>query len=266
MLEGFIYSFVFLHLNFAVAQCFDKGRLLRTFVVFDNLTSFLNAPTVFYWIGLNVYMVLGFETPFKYNTFDLLIWLLLLNIVRWGLMYAVKKQSYDDELSIWRSHQRYIVSAPLQVFAMLQGTKAAYDIMRREVDKSWWIDPVVAVGRISKSWTLFLVAMGPISAVYIACYYAWSGNVMPQQIVSLGLMIVIGLEMLWPMCYVWGWTATINRIDRFLSACNCGKDTTKLKVLFTVLVRVSSELILPVVVMILMSPTTVGARFSHVCK
>jgi len=212
-----------------------------------------------------VYMVLGLETPFKYNTFDLLIWLFLLNVVRWGLLYDLKMQSYVDELSIWRSHQRYLVSAPLQVYAMFQGTKAAYDIMRREVDKSWWIDPVGAVGRISKSWTLFLVAMGPISAVYVA-FSAGHAHVMPQQIVSLLLMMIISIEMLWPMCYIWGWTATIDRLNRFLNACNCGKDIGNFSVFVTVLVRVSSELIIPMVVILLMSPNTFGARFGSVCK
>merc|ERR1712107_894684 len=91
------------------------------------------------------------------------------------------------------------MGAPNQVFAMFQGTKAAYDIMRHEADKSWWIDPVGAVRKISKSWTLFLVAMGPLGAVYIVCSALF--GVMPQwqQIISLLLTFIMGFEMLWPM-------------------------------------------------------------------
>lgn len=72
--------------------------------------------------------------------------------------------------------------------------------------------------------------------------------------------------MLLPTCYIWGWTATIDRLDRFWSVCDCGSGVGKVKGLLTVLVRVISELIIPFVVILLMAPTTFGARFGTVCK
>merc|ERR1719410_251614 len=256
ILENCVYSFAFLLLNFAVAQFFDKARLARTFVVFDNLTSFTNAPTLFYWVSLNVYMLLGFESPFRYNAFDLTIWFFLQTLVRWSLMYSAKMQGNVGELSIWRTQQAALINAPNQVFAMFQGTKAAYDIMRHEVDKSWWIDPVGAVRKISKSWTLFLVAMGPLGAVYIVCSALF--GVMPQwqQIISLLLTFIMGFEMLWPMCYIWGWTKTINRLDGLLIKCT--PDIGKAKGIFTVLIRVFGDLIIPVVLILVMSPSVLG--------
>merc|ERR1712157_552039 len=104
----------------------------------DNMTNYTSSLTCFYWVLVNAYLVLGLPSPFSYDIAWLSSWFAILTSCRWMLMYSAKSQGNCEGLSLWRSQSMWLINAPGQIMAMIQGTKAAFDILVWQVDKSWW--------------------------------------------------------------------------------------------------------------------------------
>jgi len=138
--------------------------------------------------------------------------------------------------------------------------KAAWDIMRHEVDKSWWIDPTGIVRRISKSWTLFGVAACPCLCIYVIIQ-ACLGKSTFQMLIGLILVGNWSLMMLKPMCFVWG--LSTNNLDRVLNWFS--SDLGGIKCI-TVCIRVGNEIFIPVMGILLLSPRSIAQDvFGGVC-
>jgi len=260
LVENTIFVVAFIILNFAATLCLDWGRLMRTIVVFDNMTNYVAGQCGIFWMFLSVYVALGFESPFTYNSFDLVCWFFFMTLARWGLFYGAKMQGSASSFAIWRSQQAYVIGCPNQIFAMIQGTKAAWDIMRHEVDKSWWIDPTDMVRRISKSWTLFWVTASPCLCLYVIIQ-ACLGKCTPQMLVGLILVLNWSLIMMKPMFFIWGLsTSTLDLVLDYFPASWGGVKG------ITVCVRVNTEIFLPLISIFMLSPASSVQDVFGVCN
>mmetsp|Transcript_75524 Transcript_75524/g.233653 ORF Transcript_75524/g.233653 Transcript_75524/m.233653 type:complete len:684 (+) Transcript_75524:1181-3232(+) len=223
--------------------------LVRHVVIYDNLTYWTNALAAFFWVALSIYMVLGFESPFNYQLFDLIAWILAQRVFVWVMIYS-KEHISLEQLSLWRSQQAYMVGAPLQIFAMIQGTYAAWQILSKEVDKSWWKDPEREVLFLSRSWTVFLILIFPVG--FLACIYGFvTSTWVSSQLFAEVMSLVLFLMTLNPLLYIWGLMGSrIEGCLKKLKCCCSPKGGWP-----TVLVRVLSELFFPVVLMVVFSPS-----------
>merc|ERR1712110_162737 len=98
----------------------------------------------------------------------------------WALLYQAKRQGNAENMSLWRSQQAYMIGAPLQVMAVIQGTHAAYNILRKNADKSAWVDPKNIVRKLTKAWSLFLLMIFPFGCFWVLLAKA-RGTFIAQQ-------------------------------------------------------------------------------------
>eukprot|EP00928_Gymnodinium_smaydae_P036947 TRINITY_DN25737_c0_g1_i1.p1 TRINITY_DN25737_c0_g1~~TRINITY_DN25737_c0_g1_i1.p1 ORF type:complete len:1396 (+),score=159.09 TRINITY_DN25737_c0_g1_i1:31-4218(+) len=221
-------------------------QLARYVVMYDNMTNYWSSTTCFYWVFVNVYLALGFASPFRFDIAWLCVWFALLTACRWTLLYSAKCQGNCPGLSLWRSQALWLLNAPLQVMAMVQGTKAAYDILVRSVDKSWWIDPKETVKGLAKAWSVMVFLFAPASMLVVL--WSWrQGDLQQQQVVSMILLFYTACQLARPMFYIWN-----NQYLLSLSCNPCRRcrptKTSRGSTWATTTLRASVEVAMPVLV------------------
>ncbi|CAE7339192.1 unnamed protein product [Symbiodinium sp. CCMP2456] len=184
------------------------GRLL---ILVSNLSHFLWCWVPFFWIGFNFYNVFS-GRDFHYPPLLMFVFTLLLQVLNWGLIgascmrHSLEASMEANEVAmltidnIWRSTQRYYITAPLVIYSMVEGLQ---DLMNFQL---YGQDVTVneASGKIAvhlvKYWTLLLEILA--IAAWI-CFY----NVKPTQdeggLSSLIIVTVIALDVLHPCAYLW---------------------------------------------------------------
>eukprot|EP00927_Polykrikos_kofoidii_P027055 TRINITY_DN23948_c0_g1_i1.p1 TRINITY_DN23948_c0_g1~~TRINITY_DN23948_c0_g1_i1.p1 ORF type:complete len:1396 (+),score=196.49 TRINITY_DN23948_c0_g1_i1:73-4260(+) len=244
LLESWLWiGLFFVGSTVVLARVVSWGLLARYVVLFDNMVNYTSSLTCFYWVLVNVYLVLGFESPFRFDIAWLCVWFSLLTACRWSLLYSAKSQGNCEGLSLWRSQALWLLNAPGQVMAMLQGTKAAYDIVVRSVDKSWWIDPKELVKGLAKVWSILVFFFAPMSVAVVA--WSWShGKLLQQQVVSTVLLFYTACQIARPMAYIWDWHRPLrSRLPSALPAKNARGSTV-----VTTTLRALVEVVLPIAV------------------
>jgi endoglucanase len=243
LLESWIWIFLYIAVSAIGLACLAKWeRLARYVVMYDNMTNYISSTTCFYWVFVNVYLVTGSRSPFHFDIGWLCVWFSLMTACRWMLLYSAKSQGNCEGLSLWRSQALWLLNAPGQIMAMLQGTKAAYDILVRSVDKSWWIDPKELVKAIARVWSLLVFLLSPVS-VLIVCRSWYRGELLQQQVASMALLFYTACQIAQPMAFIWN-------LERALQLRSCGRrqkaPSTKRATCVTTTLRALIEVMLPI--------------------
>jgi len=268
-IEGMIWwslILLFSSIFFGVFTKCSLSKALRFVVMYDNLTYWTNCSAALFWFALNVWLVCGQKSPFEYQIFDFMLWFLILRLISWGLLYTAKSAGNCDEMNIWRSQQAYICGAPLQVYAFFQGTKAAWDIIRKDVDKSWWRDPKENVSKISKTWTAMLVLLFPLGFIYLLICMFVLGHYEMSQVFALIMALVLGSLAISPGLYIWDlmgpkWEKAIRC---FQNCCCCARvSRANRSGVFTSALRLLNELLVPLLLVAWFSPDIFQ---NQVCK
>ncbi|CAJ1350502.1 unnamed protein product [Effrenium voratum] len=185
------------------------GRLL---IIVSNLTHFLWSWMPLLWIGFNFYNVFA-SREFHYSPLGMFVFTLILQFLNWGMIAAsCMRHSLEASMeanevvmltidNIWRSVQRYYITAPLMIYSMIEGTQDyirfhcyGQDITFNERDT----DGKIAIYLV-KYWTLLV----EIAAIVAWVYYAYAEEVDEGGLSSLIIVTVIALDVLHPCAYLW---------------------------------------------------------------
>jgi len=137
----------------------------------DNVTYFWSSNAPFFWVYLNLYMVLAGDLPFRYQITQWMCWLLATKVLQYVLMYIMKSKGDCTELAIWRSVQMFFTSAPLHQLSIVNGTRTGFSIIFRDGDLSFWDKDNAAFVLFVVKWWLTLVigvAIGAVSGMCLA--------------------------------------------------------------------------------------------------
>lgn len=183
------------------------GRLL---ILVCNLTHFLWAWMPLFWIGFNLYNVFD-SREFHYSPLGMFIFTLILQVLNWGMIgascmrHSLEASMEANEVvmltidNIWRSTQRYYITAPLTVYSMMEGIQdyIRFHCYGQDItfnDKNGKIAVYLV-----KYWTLLL----ELSAVGAWVYYCTTGELDEGGLTSLIIVTVIALDVLHPCAYLW---------------------------------------------------------------
>merc|ERR1719188_2029426 len=106
-------------------------RIVRIFIMTENITYFWTSLGTFFWLALTIFMVMSTTPPLMFNVSHFAIYVLAIRISEHGMLNYYKDIGESDELSIWRGQQSYMISAPLYLMSIVQGTMAAWNIAWR---------------------------------------------------------------------------------------------------------------------------------------
>lgn len=183
------------------------GRLL---ILVCNLTHFLWAWMPLFWIGFNLYNVFD-SREFHYSPIGMFIFTLILQVLNWGMIGAsCMRHSLEPSMeanevvmltidNIWRSTQRYYITAPLTVYSMVEGMQdyIRFHCYGQDItfnDKNGKIAVYLV-----KYWTLLL----EVAAVFAWIYFCTTGALDEGGLTSLIIITVIALDVLHPCAYLW---------------------------------------------------------------
>jgi len=113
-------------------------RIVRTFIMMENISYWLTSCSIFFWLSLTLFMIIGMNPPLMFNVTHFMCFILLVNITNHCMINEYKYMGGCSELSIWRSQQAYTMAAPLYVMAIVKGTGSAWGIVWRRLDLSFW--------------------------------------------------------------------------------------------------------------------------------
>jgi len=183
------------------------GRLL---ILVCNLTHFLWAWMPLFWIGFNLYNVFD-SREFHYSPIGMFIFTLILQVLNWGMIgascmrHSLEASMEANEVvmltidNIWRSTQRYYITAPLTVYSMVEGMQdyIRFHCYGQDItfnDKNGKIAVYLV-----KYWTLLL----EVAAVFAWIYFCTTGALDEGGLTSLIIITVIALDVLHPCAYLW---------------------------------------------------------------
>lgn len=185
------------------------GRLLITM---DNLTYFVWFWTAFFWIGFNYYTAFT-RSHYHFQFEGMMFFMAVVNFLNWGLIisnafrYSLEQSVEANEVAhlsmdnIWRSNQLFYMTAPVQFFSLIVGTKEFLRWKFYGLDISFWEggDRGEAAISIVKYWTLLLTLM---PFVAWGCYF-WFSNKFMNAWAACIVVTIIGLDVLHPCTYLW---------------------------------------------------------------
>jgi hypothetical protein len=186
----------------------------RLMITVDNLTQHFWCWIAFYWVIFNFYAIWTVKT-YNFNPSIMSGCSWLLAIFNYGLLissssrHKLAESTAANEVfalsltNIWRSTQRFYITAPLTVYSIIVGT---LDFTRHRMfgeDISYWGGG--ERGAVSKSivrwWTLFLV-VGSISS-WVSFLAGWLPSDSACNFGSLLIVSFIGLDVIHPCAYLW---------------------------------------------------------------
>jgi len=199
-------------------------KIVRVFIMMENISYWLTSCSIFFWTSLTLFMIVGAEPPLMFNVTHFMLFILAINITQHSMLNEYKYMGECDEISIWRSQQSYTLAAPMYIMAIVRGTAAAWGIIWKRLDKSFWTsneygsDIVMSV----TLWVTFIWAAFVSCVCYTLAMMArqWLLNEIGNKIhtqCQMGAICMLGLLAItvWePFLNLWGVDKTINRLSK----------------------------------------------------
>mmetsp|Transcript_128937 Transcript_128937/g.345815 ORF Transcript_128937/g.345815 Transcript_128937/m.345815 type:complete len:222 (+) Transcript_128937:2-667(+) len=158
-----------------------------------------------------------------FNVSHFAIYVLLIKIAENGMIQYYKSLGESDELSIWRGQQSYMISAPLYLMSIVQGTMAAWGIARRNTDKSFWSssDHGADVIHIATMWVTFIwvllflcISFTIIMATRFDLFHDIGDKFERQcQVCACWMMFLVALTVWEPLLKFWGFDDKIEAMS-----------------------------------------------------
>jgi len=213
LIESLIWIVLFVTFNVMGVWCFCKcvmpfDKLARYVIMYDNVTNYSGSITCFYWIFLSMYLtflpLVGQEHAFHFDVGELCIGFFLCTSCRWMFLYSAKKQGSAPDLCMWRATAMFIINAPGQLGACVQGALAAISILGYGVDKSWWTDPKDIVKAVAKVWKGFVAfCVVPLGLIFcLATHFVVEGGIQREQLIAIGLLMYAAAMICKPTLYI----------------------------------------------------------------
>jgi len=178
----------------------------------------------FFWLALTVFMVISSTPPLMFNVSHFALYILCIRITEHGMLNYYKQLGDSNELSIWRGQQSYMISAPLYVMSIVQGTLAAWGIFRRGSDKSFWnsSDHGSDVIRIATIWVTFIwvmlffcIAFTAVMATRYDLFHEVQDKFERQcQVCACFMMAMMAITVWEPLCNFWGLEQSIDALAK----------------------------------------------------
>ncbi|CAK0880322.1 unnamed protein product [Prorocentrum cordatum] len=197
--------------------------IVRLFIMTENITYFWTSLAIFFWISLTVFMVISTTPPLMFNVSHFAIYIIFIKISENGMLHYYKSLGESNELAIWRGQQSYMISAPLYVMSIVQGTLAAWGIAWRNTDKSFWssADHGADVIRVATMWVtfiwlllLFCVGFTVIMATRFDLFHDIGDKFERQcQVCACWMMFLVALTVWEPLLKFWGFDDKIEAMS-----------------------------------------------------
>jgi hypothetical protein len=195
-------------------------RIVRTFIMMENISYWLTSCSIFFWLSLTLFMIVGMNPPLMFNVTHFMCFILLVNITNHCMINEYKYMGGCSELSIWRSQQAYTLAAPLYVMAIVRGTGAAWGITWRRLDKSFWTSNEYGAETVRgvTVWVTFIWVSFALCGVYLLLIEGkrWLFNEIGDKIqkqcqgvavIMLGLLAITVWE---PFLALWGFDKQVQ--------------------------------------------------------
>merc|ERR550525_366856 len=196
-------------------------HIVRTVIMMDNITYFWSSICVFLWFAIILFMLLGMDAPLNYNVSHFMLFLLAINMAQHTMMSQYKSMGEREELSIWRSQQSYLITAPLYVLSILQGSAAAWGIAWRKLDKSY--QKTYFEGEVIRSttvWVTFIwVAFFACIAFDLTMYVRWKLWSLAEvswhcQLGAMLLLLLLAVTLWEPFLALWGLDKSLQTMSK----------------------------------------------------
>jgi len=198
--------------------------IVRLFIMTENITYFWTSLAIFFWVALTVFMVISSTPPLMFNVSHFALYILFIKISEHGMLHYYKSIGESSELAVWRGHQSYMISAPLYIMSIIQGTAAAWGIAWRKTDKSFWLssDHGADVVRITTMWVtfiwmllLFCVAFTAIMAFRYDLFHDIQDKFERQcQVCACWMMFLMAVTVWEPLLKFWGLDEAIENLSK----------------------------------------------------
>jgi hypothetical protein len=198
--------------------------LVRCFIMTENITYFWTSLAIFFWVALTVFMVISTTPPLMFNVSHFAIYVILIKIAENGMLQYYKSIGESNELAIWRGQQSYMISAPLYVMSIVQGTAAAWGITWRNTDKSFWSsnDHGSDVIKIATVWvttlwglTAFCVVFTVVMAFKFDMFHDMQDKFERQcQLCACWMMMLMALTVWEPFLKFWGLDEYLDNVSK----------------------------------------------------
>jgi len=198
--------------------------IVRLFIMTENITYFWTSLAIFFWISLTVFMVVSTTPPLMFNVSHFAIYILLIKIAENGMIQYYKSLGESNELAIWRGQQSYMISAPLYVMSIFQGTLAAWGIAWRNTDSSFWSasDHGADVIHVATMWVTFIwvllfmcVSFTIIMATRFDLFHDIQDKFEQQcQLCACWIMFLVALSVWEPLLKFWGFDDKFESLSK----------------------------------------------------
>jgi hypothetical protein len=199
-------------------------KIVRVFIMTENITYFWTSLGTFFWLSLALFMTVSSVPPLMFNVSHFAIYVLCMRLAEHGMLNYYKGIGESDELSIWRGQQSYMISSPLYVMSIVQGTLAAWGICWRQSDKSFWnsSDHGSDVIRIATIWVTFIwvmfffcVAFTIVMATRFDLFHDIQDKFERQcQVCACWMMGLMAITVWEPLVNFWGFEKSIEALAK----------------------------------------------------
>jgi hypothetical protein len=199
-------------------------RIVRVFIMMENISYWLTSCSIFFWLSLTLYMVVSKDPPLMFNVTHFMLFIIAINVANHSMINVYKDMGECDEISLWRSQQAYTLAAPIYVMAIIKGTSAAMGIIFKKLDKSWWTSSeygseIVCAVTV---WVTFIwVAFG--SSLMFTLYMAGRAWLMKEmgrhiqaqcQAGALCMLSLLAITVWEPFLNLWEWDKYVNALSK----------------------------------------------------
>uniref|UniRef100_A0A7S4T2H7 Uncharacterized protein n=1 Tax=Alexandrium monilatum TaxID=311494 RepID=A0A7S4T2H7_9DINO len=199
-------------------------RIVRVFIMMENISYWLTSCSIFFWLSLTLFMIIGMNPPLMFNVTHFMMFILAINITNHCMINEYKNMGGCSELSIWRSQQAYTLAAPLYVMAIARGTAASWGIIWQRLDKSFWTasDHGSDVVRGVTVWVTFIWVAFVFCTFYLLILEGkrWLFNEIGDkiqkqcQVVAVLMLGLLAITVWEPFLALWGADKSISDMDK----------------------------------------------------
>jgi len=199
-------------------------KIVRVFIMMENISYWLTSCSIFFWMSLTLFMIIGMNPPLMFNVTHFMLFILSINITQHCMTNEYKNMGGCSELSIWRSQQAYTLAAPLYIMAIMRGTGAAWGIIWKRLDKSFWTSSEYGsdVIRGVTVWVTFIWVSFVGCTIYLLVLGGkrWLFNEIGDkiqkqcQMVAVMMLGLLAITVWEPFLALWGADKSINALGR----------------------------------------------------
>lgn len=219
-------SWMFICIGFLISSLIlswtgHMPKIVRVNVMAENITYFWTSCSMFFWLGLMLYMILGQDPPLMFNVTHFMFFILIINITQHGMIRSFMSLGECTELSLWRAQQMYTVAAPLYIMAILEGTWAAWGIAWKNQDLSAWkagdhgemVVRVVTIW-ITFIWLAFIFCLCWTIAKFLGAEILGNSTTVGSQVGALCMLGMLSITIWDPLLTVWDLGKMVDRMAK----------------------------------------------------